>query len=183
MMSDKQYPMILQTREDYDFIMANFPKEKWEPDVNKLLFDAFEEIIVGVVNISDNYTEDMKLFKKDYVHNYKKIIRKFFRIVEDIHSDYEKIIEFKDRSELRKYTDFDKYYFHIKTRVNPNSKAIRIGFTTDELFAIVFGFLDPTLKGKINEFEKLSNKYEEMLQNVEDDDANNGGNDSGTENK
>ena len=113
-----EYPKLLQTREDYEFIMTNFPKKKWEPDVHKLLFDAFEDVLVGVVKISDyNYKETDKLFKKDYVTNYKKIIRKLFRITEDTTIGYETIIRFNDNSELRKYKEFDNYYFHVKTRV------------------------------------------------------------------
>lgn len=175
-----EYPKLLQTREDYEFIMTNFPKEKWEPDVHKLLFDAFEDVLVGVVKISAyNYKETDKLFKKDYVTNYKKIIRKLFRITEDTTIGYETIIRFNDNSELRKYKEFDNYYFHVKTRVDPEAKAIRIGFTTDELFAILFGFLDPSIKSTINKLEELNKQYEGMIQDVErieEQENNSGGN-------
>lgn len=180
-----KYPMILRTREDYEFIINNFPKEKWEKDVHKLLFDAYEDTLVGVLEVSDKYSETMKITKKDYVRNYKKIIRKFFRIIGDTTSEYEKIIEFTDGSELRKYTGFDKYYFHMRTRIDKESKAIRIGFTIDELFAILFGFLDPNLKSTIDKLEEVNKNLEGMIEHAEKyiEECEREKNESGTENE
>ena len=166
-MDEKEYPKLLKTREDYEFIMTNFPKEKWELDVNKLLFDAFDIRVVGVLEVSDKYTPDMNFSKRNYVLNYKKILKKLLRTVEDIDSDFEKVLQLDDNSELRKYKEFPKYYFHVRIIENPNAKAIKLGFTIDELYALLFGLLDPSLKSTIAKFDELNKKYEEEIKNAD----------------
>ena len=166
-MDEKEYPKLLKTREDYEFIMTNFPKEKWELDVNKLLFDAFDIRVVGVLEVSDKYTPDMNFSKRNYVLNYKKILKKLLRTVEDIDSDFEKVLQLDDNSELRKYKEFPKYYFHARIIENPNAKAIKLGFTIDELYALLFGLLDPSLKSTIAKFDELNKKYEEEIKNAD----------------
>ena len=165
-MEKKEYPKVLLTREDYEFIMTNFPREKWEPDVNKLLFDSFDIKVVGVLEVSDKYTPEMNITKKNYVFNSKKILRKFYRVIEDTESDFERILQLNDNSEIRKYKEFPKYYFHARLVENTKSKAYKIGFTVDELYAILFGLLDPSIKSNISKLEELNKKYEEEIKNA-----------------
>lgn len=41
------YPKFLNTKEDYEFVRANFPREKWEGDFKALLNERYEWFNVG----------------------------------------------------------------------------------------------------------------------------------------
>ncbi len=51
------YPKFLNTKEDYEFVRANFPKEKWKADFQSLLdtrFDWFNEGEIEGEGVTDD---------------------------------------------------------------------------------------------------------------------------------
>lgn len=53
------YPHTLNTKEDYLFVKANFPKEKWLGDFQDLLDSMYQWYNVGMIaDASDGVTDD-----------------------------------------------------------------------------------------------------------------------------
>ena len=179
-----EYPMILKTREDYEFIIKNFPREKWEVDVQKLIIDAMDTRIVGVMdNKISNYNEKTVTFhKRDYVHNYKKIIKKMLiKNHLEVNENFETVFTCKDGSELRKYEMDKSHLYHTKIIYNPESKLFKIGFTVDELMAITMGILDPSMRSQMKDLEKQEKELQnaiDKLETQEKEEENNGSSDS-----
>ena len=43
------YPKNLQTREDYEYVLANFPKKDWEQDFKDLLSSRFDYVFQHIM--------------------------------------------------------------------------------------------------------------------------------------
>ena len=70
----RNYPNTLQTKEDYDYVRQNFPKEKWQSDFQALLDgqkDWFfvKELADGEIGQSDN-THKIEI-QQDYTEGEK----------------------------------------------------------------------------------------------------------------
>lgn len=42
----RNYPKVLQTKEDYEYVRTNFPKEKWMGDFQSLLDTQYEWFLI-----------------------------------------------------------------------------------------------------------------------------------------
>ncbi len=51
------YPKFLNTKEDYEFVRANFPKEQWRPDFEALLNERYEWFNLGEIK-GEGTTDD-----------------------------------------------------------------------------------------------------------------------------
>ena len=51
------YPKFLNTKEDYEFVRANFPKEQWESDFKALLNERYEWFNLGEIE-GEGVTDD-----------------------------------------------------------------------------------------------------------------------------
>ncbi len=51
------YPKFLNTKEDYEFVRANFPKEEWESDFKALLNERYEWFNLGEIE-GEGVTDD-----------------------------------------------------------------------------------------------------------------------------
>ena len=51
------YPKFLNTKEDYEFVRANFPKEQWESDFKALLDERYEWFNLGEIE-GEGVTDD-----------------------------------------------------------------------------------------------------------------------------
>lgn len=51
------YPKFLNTKEDYEYVRANFPREQWEPDFKALLNERYEWFNLGEIE-DEGVTDD-----------------------------------------------------------------------------------------------------------------------------
>ena len=51
------YPKHLNTKQDYEYVIANFPKEKWLPDL-KALLNVKDWYYVGSSDTKDSFISD-----------------------------------------------------------------------------------------------------------------------------
>ena len=51
------YPKFLNTKEDYEFVRANFPKEQWKSDFKALLDERYEWFNLGEIE-GEGVTDD-----------------------------------------------------------------------------------------------------------------------------
>ena len=51
------FPKFLNTKEDYEFVRANFPKEQWESDFKALLNERYEWFNLGEIE-GEGVTDD-----------------------------------------------------------------------------------------------------------------------------
>lgn len=51
------YPKFLNTKEDYEFVRANFPKEQWASDFKALLNERYEWFNLGEIE-GEGVTDD-----------------------------------------------------------------------------------------------------------------------------
>lgn len=175
-----EYPAILKTRADYEFIIKNFPREKWEIDVQKLIIDSMDTKIVGAIDNRKEFPKGMNLYKRDYIHNYKKFIKKMLlKNNREVNENYELVFTCKDGSEIRKYGVDDFHLYHAKIIYNPESKLFKIGFTVDELMAITMGILDPSTKSQMEELKKQEQELQKEIDKVESEMKENDNNESG----
>ena len=96
------YPKFLNTKEDYEFVRANFPKEQWESDFKALLNERYEWFNLGEIE-GEGVTDDTH------------------KVVEDKRDD-ETVV---------------RYQYEYK--VNENARIYRLGYTVEEVEAILAG--------------------------------------------
>ncbi len=94
------YPKFLNTKEDYEFVRANFPKEQWQPDFEALLNERYEWFNLGEIE-GEGVADDTH------------------KVVEDKRDD-ETVI---------------RYQYEYKE--NENARIYRLGYTVDEVKAIL----------------------------------------------
>ena len=95
-----QYPRILQTKNDYEFVRTHFPKKMWERDFELLL----------------------------------ETTRDWFFVREVEAGEWNPIQSATQKVEVNMETG-RKYLYEWRT--NPNAKIFRIGYTEDEVIAIL----------------------------------------------
>ena len=96
------YPKFLNTKEDYEFVRANFPKEQWESDFKALLNERYEWFNLGEIE-GEGVTDDTH------------------KVVEDKRDD-ETVV---------------RYQYEYKA--NENARIYRLGYTVEEVEAILAG--------------------------------------------
>lgn len=99
------YPKNLNTKEDYEYVRANFPKEEWQGEFQNLLDTVCEWFNMGVLADGDAGTTD----------------------------DTHKVTEDK-REDTATVTRTQWEY-----KENPDAKIFRLGYTVDEVKAILAG--------------------------------------------
>ena len=52
------YPKTLNSKYDYEYIRANFPRDKWEPAFRALLDERLQWFNIGKLNAEDEGVED-----------------------------------------------------------------------------------------------------------------------------
>ena len=153
-----QYPKLLKTREDYEFIRKNFEPQLWMEDFRQLLSSSTEEKVVGTCRVvKKNKTE------------YKPVKMKFFKGNENLKEFYERRLDedYVVCASIDKDTEA-RYYgtqpitkktecVMVKHQVKPNSKMEALGYTQEDLICLSLG-IDPAgleLIDKLNEYQKV----------------------------
>lgn len=101
----KGYPKHLNTREDYEYVIANFPPSEYLQDLRNLL-NTDDWFYVSTADSADELTTD------------------------DTHKVVEELSRDEDGNEVTKYVRYE-------LRTNETAKIFQIGFTVDEVKALI----------------------------------------------
>ena len=153
-----QYPKLLKTREDYEFIRKNFDPKLWMEDFRQLLNSSMEERVVGTC-----------LVVKKNKNEYTPVKKKFFKGDESLKEFYERRLDedYVVCASIDKDTEA-RYYgtqpitkktecVMVKHQVKPNSKMESLGYTQEDLVCLSLG-IDPAgleLIDKLTNYEKV----------------------------
>ena len=154
-----QYPKLLKTREDYEFIRKNFDPKLWMEDFRQLLNSSMEEKVVGTCKVvkknKDEYAPvKMKFFKgnESLKEFYERRLDEDYVVCANIDKDTE--ARYYGAQPITKKTEC----VMVKHQVKPNSKMESLGYTQEDLVCLSLG-IDPS---GLELLDKLSN-YEKVL--------------------
>ena len=171
-----QYPKLLKTREDYEFIRKNFDPKLWMEDFRQLLNSSMEEKVVGTCRV-------VKKNKNEYT----PVKKKFFKGDESLKEFYERRLDedYVVCASIDKDTEA-RYYgtqpitkktecVMVKHQVKPNSKMESLGYTQEDLVCLSLG-IDPAgleLIDKLTNYEKvLDERIKKLDKEIAESDEN-----------
>lgn len=161
------YPQTLETREDYEYIRKNYPKEIWEKDYLELLIGSYKNIIVGK-NPTWNFPDPED--KETVVFNYD-----LFSTIDDNGALAKRILENPDKwTKVEEINFFYKVvtYHGVRYLVylmeDRESKLFKLGYDPDTIMAYLFDLEVPDIIE--NGVEEL--KEEEVLKALEEEEEN-----------
>ena len=171
-----QYPKLLKTREDYEFIRKNFDPKLWMEDFRQLLNSSMEERVVGTC-----------LVVKKNKNEYTPVKMKFFKGNESLKEFYERRLDedYVVCASIDKDTEA-RYYgtqpitkktecVMVKHQVKPNSKMESLGYTQEDLACLSLG-IDPSgleLLDKLTNYEKvLDERIKKLDKEIAESDEN-----------
>ena len=171
-----QYPKLLKTREDYEFIRKNFDPKLWMEDFRQLLNSSMEERVVGTC-----------LVVKKNKNEYTPVKKKFFKGDESLKEFYERRLDedYVVCASIDKDTEA-RYYgtqpitkktecVMVKHQVKPNSKMESLGYTQEDLVCLSLG-IDPAgleLIDKLTNYEKvLDERIKKLDKEIAESDEN-----------
>ena len=106
----KGYPQHLNTKADYMYVRANFPREQWLPDFQALLDSTHDWFFEKHLDTKEDGLEDS---------THKVVENKFVELD-------------KESKPIEKVT-----YSQYELKENPQCKLNLIGFTVDEVLEII----------------------------------------------
>lgn len=171
-----QYPKLLKTREDYEFIRKNFDPKLWMEDFRQLLNSSMEEKVVGTCKVVKKNKDEcapvkMKFFKgneslKDF---YERRLDEDYVVCASIDKDTE--ARYYGTQPITKKTEC----VMVKHQVKPNSKMESLGYTQEDLVCLSLG-IDPSgleLLDKLSSYEKvLDERIKKLDEEIAETDEN-----------
>lgn len=136
---DKQYPQVLSTKEDYEYVRQNFPREYWEKDFEELLSEGYSYKVLGIV--PDEYFDKSNEELEKTRFNDEEFSKVLTPVPEKKATT---LLNHQAEWESREITfDITMVRWNKKTYVvvfvpDPDSKIAKVGYTTDELIEILF---------------------------------------------
>lgn len=103
------YPKNLNSKEDYEYVHANFPKEYWKKDFEDLLTSSKDWFFTGYLSSKEEGIEDST-----------------HKVIDNTENNGEDTIISEDKK-------FSQYEY----KLNPNCKMSRLGFTEEEIISIL----------------------------------------------
>ena len=145
-----KYPKILETREDYDYVIKNFPREIWLPDYKELFDNAFYSKVIG-----------KNAVVKDGIATFDDISEEEAKEVQENSNKWKDWKELDVNNHLEfsdKYNDVILYkgkLYITSVRLNPESKMAKLGFNEDEAYEYMLGLTKDDLS-KLAEEDDLN---------------------------
>lgn len=106
------FPKFLNTREDYEYVRANFDKSEWVGKFEALLKTEYEWFNMGKIDSKEAGVED----------------------------DTHKVVEEKPQKKENETTDAEEQtvtYYQFEYKIDPNCKMYKLGYTHDEVEKII----------------------------------------------
>lgn len=146
-----QYPMELKTREDYEFIRNNFPREMYGPDFIELMAVSGTQTVVGIARYNRRAKEDEFPYEWEAVTGRRQ---EFLQKALNKHPEKVETITITpvEGLEIVLIPDINQTVV-TKIDYKDDCKMKRLGYTEKDIMNIVYG-IDP------EEIEKELEKYE-----------------------
>lgn len=158
---EKRYPEVLKTKEDYEYVRNNFPREYWEKDFEEILTDGFSYEVVGTLP----KMEDPEYWEKQSVETIMKAIKlewcdRGSPVLSHQAEWVQKEISFDDS-----IVYWNNKIWYIKFVPDKNAKIKTLGYTVEELLDILYPV---EAESPVNEEVDLSDMN---IDDLDDDDV------------
>ena len=161
--TELKYPRTLETREDYDYVIKNFPREMWLPDYKEVFDSGFYNKVIG-----------KNVVITDGIATYDDVTDDEVKEVQSNSNKWKNWVDLKEGNHLEfseKYNNVIQYkgkLYVTAVKVNPDSKMAKLGFTEDEAYGYMLGITQDELKDidigdDINEIESTGETGVESL--------------------
>jgi hypothetical protein len=127
-----EYPQTLETREDYEFIRKNFPKNIWDHDYLELLMDAYTNVVVGkspTWYFKDEKDPESAEFSCTPIDK---------ELEDTILSNEDKFTSEEKVNFFNRVVTYQGVKYLIRLEENQNSKLFQLGYTPDLIMAYLF---------------------------------------------
>ena len=176
MMDLSKYPKVLKTREDYEFIMKNFPAKYWQLDFRDLILESINVVLVGICDIKYQKVEGEEELEEavplhiKYLKNAFAADYIYFQSILDTVADYETVYCFDiPTREVRKYIYQDKpYYIIVDIVEKSDSKMKRLGYTMEEAICLSMGIIDDETVETMQHLHDMEKSISDKLKELDD---------------
>ena len=135
-----KYPKTLETREDYDYVIKNFPREMWLPDYKEVFDSGFYNKVIG-----------KNVVITDGIASYDDVDDEEVKEIQSNSAKWKNWTELSEKNHLEfseKYNNVIQYkgkLYVTAVRVNPDSNMAKLGFTEDEAYGYMLGLTQSDL--------------------------------------
>lgn len=153
-MEEKKYPMFINTKEDFDYIIKNFPKEMWKDDILNLYADGLQFEPLHRVKLENDKFVRLEDYTKIEVSPY----------FSDPSTDYNYLGGYGDgRYEYREFKDNVIIEGELVTR--PGSKLDSFGLDIVYVQDLLFGDMKRELAAFEAKVKQDQKKLQEVIEN------------------
>ena len=149
-----KYPKTLETKEDIEFVVKNFPKEIWKDDLNEIY-----ELARGYKVIGKN-----PKFRSTEIVHLEKVWNDERKVVEDHDADWGEATIVPNHEDQITFK-YQGIAYLARYQVLPESVVAKAGIDIDWLERTLFGFND--LDKVVDEMVDIRNESDTLANNEE----------------